>query len=253
MGQGRSSRLRHRWPRTPRAAIALQSRLRGLVRVGGRLKRPRHVAGADIAYDPTSGLLFAAILVFSFPDLKLREWTSVRCRVRFPYVPGLLSFREAPALVRAFGRLRTRPDLLLCDGQGIAHPRGIGLASHLGLLTGVPTIGCAKSRLVGEHRPLSDFPGARAALRYDGRIVGTVVRTRAGVRPLYISPGHRVGLRDSVRYVLACCRGLRLPEPVRQADILVGSLKRARDGALRGARAGRVRDAVVESAALVAP
>jgi deoxyribonuclease V len=185
------------------------------------------VAGADIAYDESRGLQFAAVLVFTFPELRLVETRAVRGRIPFPYVPGLLSFREAPALLRAFRRLRARPDLLLCDGQGIAHPRGIGLASHLGLLLGLPTIGCAKSLLVGEHDPVGPRPGDRAPLRHEGRVVGAAVRTRAGVKPVFVSPGDRIGLADAARYVLACCRGFRLPEPVRRADRLVGILKRA--------------------------
>ncbi len=185
----------------------------------------RHVAGADIAYDPDRRLMFAAILVYTFPDLELVECRAVRSRIRFPYIPGLLSFREAPALVRAAHRLETRPDLLICDGQGIAHPRGIGLASHLGLLLDLPTIGCAKSRLVGEHGPVGPRPGDSTPLRLTGRRVGSVLRTRAGALPLYVSPGHLIGHSDSVRLVLECTRGFRLPEPVRQADRFVAAFK----------------------------
>jgi deoxyribonuclease V len=220
--------MRHRWPRTARQAIVLQETLRGRLRLGGRLRPPRHVAGADIAFDTPAGLLYAAVVVFSFPDLVLRESRAVRARIPFPYVPGLLSFREAPAIVRTFRRLRVRPDLLICDGQGIAHPRGIGLASHLGLLLDVPTIGCAKSLLVGSHEPVGPRRGDRSRLRFAGRTVGAVLRTRPGVRPLYVSPGHRIGTEDAVRYVLASCRGFRLPEPVRRADLLAGALKRRR-------------------------
>jgi deoxyribonuclease V len=205
----------------------MQRLLRGRLRTHGAPRLVRHVAGADIAYDAASGTLFAAVLVFSFPALELRETRILRAPIRFPYVPGLLSFREAPALVAAFRRLRIRPELLLCDGQGIAHPRGIGLASHLGLLLRVASIGCAKSRLVGEHAPVGSRRGATTPLVLEGRAVGAVVRTRRGVRPLYVSPGHRIGLREAVRYVLRCCRGLRLPEPVRQADLTVGAAKRA--------------------------
>jgi deoxyribonuclease V len=212
-----------------RRAIDLQRRLRARLRIGGcQDPRPRLVAGADVAYDPARAEMFAAVLVFSFPELRLVETSAVRCPIRFPYVPGLLSFREAPALVRAFDRLGARPDLLICDGQGIAHPRGIGLASHLGLLLGVPTIGCAKSLLVGEHAPVGPRPGDRAPLRYGGRVVGAALRTRAGVRPIFVSPGHRIGLAAAVRYVLACCRGFRLPETVRRADLMVAALKRDR-------------------------
>ncbi len=214
------------WPRTARAAIAIQDRLRERIRAGGRAGRVRLIAGADVAYDTKNDRLFAAVLVYSYPDLVLREVRSSSAPVRFPYIPGLLSFREAPALIRAYRRLYLRPDLLICDGQGIAHPRGVGLASHLGLVLGVPTIGCAKSRLVGEHGEVGPHRGDRTPLLLDRRVVGSVIRSRTGVRPLYISPGHGIDLERSVKYVLACGRGFRLPEPVRQADIFVGRLKR---------------------------
>ena len=214
------------WPRTARAAIAIQNRLRQRVRAGGPASRVRFVAGADVAYDTKNDRLFAAVLVYSYPDLVLHEVRSCSAPVRFPYIPGLLSFREAPTLIRAYRRLRLRPDLLICDGQGIAHPRGVGLASHLGLVLGVPTIGCAKSRLVGEHGEVGPHRGDRTPLLIDRRVVGSVIRSRTGVRPLYISPGHGIDLERSVKYVLACGRGFRLPEPVRQADIFVGRLKR---------------------------
>ena len=214
----------HRWPRHARAAMALQSRLAGHVAIRGGPRRARLVAGADVAF--AGDVLAAAVVVLRYPDLEVVE-TSAVCRpVTFPYVPGLLSFREAPAILAAWRRLRQRPDLLLCDGQGIAHPRGLGLASHLGLVLGVPAIGCAKSRLCGTHGEPGPRRGDRAALVLDGRVVGAVVRTRDGVRPLYVSPGHRVGVAAAVRWVLACGGGYRLPEPTRQADRLVGRLAR---------------------------
>jgi len=216
-----------RWPATPAQAIALQYRLRGRIRVGGRLGRVRLVGGADVAYDTGRELLYAAVLVYSVPAMKLIEVRTVRAPIRFPYVPGLLSFREVPALLRVIRRLRHRPDLLLCDAQGIAHPRGIGLASHLGLLAGLPTIGCAKSRLLGEHGAIGALPGDQVPLLHRGRRIGSVLRTRARCRPLFVSPGHRIGFGASVLWVLRCCRGYRLPEPVRQADLLVGRLRRA--------------------------
>ena len=231
--------MKHSWPRTARPAMALQERLRGRISIGDHLGAVRRVAGADIAYDPSRDRLYAAVLVFSFPSLEPIEWRAVTARIRFPYVPGLLSFREVPALLAAWRLLKTRPDLLICDGQGIAHPRGIGLASHLGLLLDRPTIGCAKSRLVGRHGPVGVQRGARASLVHGGRVVGTVLRTRPGVKPLYISPGHRIGLGDSVRYVLACTRGFRLPEPVRQADRLVAGLRAGRAIETPGAPRGR--------------
>jgi len=146
--------------------MALQNTLRSRVRAVGGPRRVRRVAGADLAYDPDRDLLYAAILVYRYPDLELEETRLVTRPITFPYVPGLLSFRELPAILAAWRRLRCRPDLVLCDGQGIAHPRGVGLASHLGLLLGVPTIGCAKSRLVGEHGAVGRHRGDRAALRF---------------------------------------------------------------------------------------
>jgi deoxyribonuclease V len=218
---------RHAWPRDARSAMALQTTLaRRVVARGGPRFAPL-VAGADVAFE-TDDVLVAAIVVLRYPGLETVETSHVRQPVRFPYVPGLLSFREAPAIVAAWRRLRCRPDLLLCDGQGIAHPRGLGLASHLGLLLGVPSIGCAKSRLCGEHDEPGARRGARAPLRFGGRVVGSVLRTRDGVRPLYVSPGHRIGVAAAVRWVLACGAGFRLPEPTRQADLLVGALARAR-------------------------
>jgi len=147
--------------------------------------------------------------------------------VRFPYVPGLLSFREAPALTKAFRKMRTKPDVIIFDGQGIAHPRGIGLASHMGLILDCPTIGCAKTRLVGTHPPLSDTQGSRVLLKNHGRVVGAVVRTRERVKPVFVSPGHAITLEESVRLVLSCCKGYKLPEPTRQAHIAVNRLRLA--------------------------
>jgi deoxyribonuclease V len=219
---------RHPWPRDARRAIRLQRSLRPRLRIRGSPAAVRLVAGADIAYDPEHDRLLAAILVFRLPGLDLVETSQVVRPVRFPYVPGLLSFRESPALLDAWERLTARPDLLLCDGQGIAHPRGLGLASHLGLLTSVPTIGCAKSRLVGEHGVVGPRRGDRVPLTHEGKVVGAVVRTRSNVRPLYVSPGHLIGIPAATRWVLRLCRGFRLPEPTRLADRFVGQALRGR-------------------------
>ncbi len=217
----------HRWDVSPRRAAAIQSALRAQVRATGSVRRPRLIAGADVSYDRGSDILHAAVVVISYPGLEVVEASGVTGRARFPYIPGYLSFREGPVVLRAWRRLTCRPDLLLCDGQGIAHPRGVGLATHLGILIDLPTIGCAKTRLVGTHDEPAREAGARVPLVHEGRRVGMVVRTRTGVKPIYVSPGHRIGLRAAARWALACCAGRRIPEPTRQAHIEVNRLRRA--------------------------
>jgi deoxyribonuclease V len=214
---------------TPRIARAqaLQARLRRRVRTRGGPGRVRLVAGADLAYRGDGSRAWAAVVLWSPSDGAVVETVTASGRPSFPYVPGYLSFREGPLLLRAFRRLRHRPDLVLFDGQGIAHPRGIGLASHLGVLLDLPSVGCAKSRLAGEH----DEPGLRRGdwtpLVLAGRPVGAVVRTRDGVKPLWVSPGHRIGIARSVRWTLAFCR-TRVPEPIRLAEQVVNRLKAGR-------------------------
>lgn len=206
-------------------ARRIQERLRGRVRASGGPVRPRLIAGADLAYRADGSRAWAAVVVVSMPDGAVVETATASGRPGFPYVPGLLSFREGPLLLEAFARLRRRPDLALFDGQGLAHPRGFGLACHMGVLLDVPSVGCAKSRLVGEHDEPGPERGDWAPLRFQGRIVGAVVRTRAGVRPVYVSPGHRVGLARARACVLACSR-FRVPEPIRLAEAVVNGLKR---------------------------
>lgn len=207
---------------TPQAAVALQRQLAG--KVVQRLTQPLPaeplVAGADVSYDRGSDRLFAAVVVLQLPQLALVEQVTVRDRARFPYVPGLLSFREAPPLLECFRRLQRRPDVLLVDGHGVAHPRRFGIACHLGLLLDVPAIGCAKSILVGEHGPLGACRGATAALVHGGETVGCALRTRRHVRPVYVSVGHRIDLASAVALVLRCAPRFRTPEPTRQAHLL---------------------------------
>lgn len=180
----------------------------------------------DVSYDPSRGLAYAAALLFRLPELELLEQAIACQAVDFPYIPGLLSFREAPVLLQALCRLQTEPEVILIDGQGIAHPRGLGLAAHVGLFLDRPTIGCAKSRLVGSHGAVEDLPGASAPLLYRGKVVGAALRTKKGTLPLYISPGHRMDLPTALRLILQTCRGYRLPEPVRRAHLLVTEAKR---------------------------
>jgi deoxyribonuclease V len=211
---------------TPAAARAIQERLRGRVHLRGGPLRPRLVAGADLAYAPGAGRAWAAVVVLRLPELAHVETVTAAGRPGFPYVPGLLSFREGPLLLRAFARLRSRPDALILDGQGLAHPRRFGLACHVGVLLDLPVVGCAKSRLVGEHGEPGPRRGDWTPLRLDGRTVGAVLRTRDGVRPVFVSPGHRIGIARARRLVLAASR-LRVPEPIRLAEQAVETLKRA--------------------------
>jgi deoxyribonuclease V len=208
------------WPRTVAAAQLLQQRWRRRVVTRDRLPRLRYVAGIDVGFDRDGRTARAAVVVFSFPDLTPCAHASARRRVRFPYVPGYLSFREIPVVLAALNKLRRRPDLLLCDGQGLAHPRRFGLACHLGVLTGIASIGVAKSRLIGEHGALAVAKGASTPLRDGDEIVGAVVRTRRAVRPLYVSIGHRVSLETAIDLVLRCTTQYRLPETTRAAHRL---------------------------------
>lgn len=218
--------LDHSWDITPSEAIALQRELAGLVRCEPLFGPVRTVAGADCAF-LDGGSRIAAVAVLC--DARTMETLAVAEDVRpctFPYVPGLLSFREAPAVLAAVRGLPERPDLLLCDGQGRAHPRRLGLACHIGLRLDLPTVGVAKSRLCGEHRQPGLRRGCRTQLRDGGEVIGTVLRTRTDVSPLFVSIGHRVTPDDAVRWTLRCCRGVRLPEPTRRADHLVTRIKR---------------------------
>ena len=207
---------------TPAQARAEQERLRHRIVRRGNPRRVRLVAGADCAF-PGDGLVTrGAVAVLSWPDLELVETSVVERATDFPYVPGLLSFREVPTLLQALAALKHVPDLLLCDGQGYAHPRRLGFASHLGLAAGIPSIGVAKSRLIGTHRQPARRAGSRTPLMDGDEVIGAVLRTRAGVAPLFVSVGHRIGLDAAVAWVLQCCRGYRLPETTRWADGLAG-------------------------------
>lgn len=213
-------KIRHSWNLAPRAAIAVQQRLRSRVVRWGRPRVVRTVAGTDVGFERGGAIARAAVAVLSFPGLELVDYAVARRPASFPYVPGLLSFREIPALLAALARLRVRPDLMLCDGQGLAHPRRFGIASHLGVICGIPSIGIAKSRLIGEHREPVQRRGAWVPLRDRGETIGAVLRSRAGTRPVFVSIGHRVSLPVAVRYVMACTTRFRLPETTRWAHRL---------------------------------
>ncbi len=212
--------LTHPWNLKPAEAMALQRTLRAHLVLEDRLGPVRRVAGVDVGFEANGTVTRAAVAVLGYPDLDLLETAIARRPTEFPYVPGLLSFRELPAVLDALAGLRALPDLLLCDGQGIAHPRRLGIASHLGLLVDIPSIGVAKTRLLGTHGEPPDRRGAWTPLQADGEIIGAVLRTRLGVKPLYVSPGHRIGLETAVAFVKGCCTRYRLPETTRHAHRL---------------------------------
>ena len=227
----------HGWDLTPGQARDLQLRLRDRLERADRIPKLACVAGADVAlelpgprsWETGQGRAVAGIVAYRFPQMEEIERASAVSRLTFPYVPGLLSFREIPALLAAFARLRRAPDLIFCDGQGYAHPRRFGLACHLGILLDRPTIGVAKSRLIGEHREPGKRAGSTAPLvdPQSGEEIGAVVRTASGVKPVYVSQGHRVSLARAVELTLAVADGYRIPRPTRDADHFVGALRRA--------------------------
>ncbi len=211
---------RHTWPSNVEEAIAIQNQLQPEVTTEDQLEEVRYVAGVDMGFEEDYAISRAAVAVLSFPELQLVEQAIARRPTTFPYIPGFLSFREIPAVLDALEKVSTTPDLILCDGQGIAHPRRFGIASHLGVLIDMPTIGVAKSLLVGKHDELPVEKGSWQPLRDRGDTVGAVLRSRTGVKPLYVSPGHRISLSTAIDYVLRCTTKYRLPETTRWADKL---------------------------------
>jgi len=208
------------WPENVAEARAVQEQLRARVITENQLGAVEHVAGVDVGFEQKGDITRAAVAVLRFPQLDLVEQAIARQPTRFPYIPGYLSFREIPALLAALAKITTTPDLILCDGQGLAHPRRFGIACHLGVLTGLATIGVAKSRLIGSH----DEPGAKKGcwtpLMDKGEVIGAVLRSRDNVSPLYVSVGHRVDLHTAIDYVLRCTTRYRLPETTRCAHRL---------------------------------
>ncbi len=186
----------------------------------------RLIAAADVSFNRFGKVLYGAVVLIRFPELEVVEMYTEAAQVTFPYVPGYLSFREAPVILNIFRKINTIPQVLLCDGQGVAHPRGFGLASHLGMFLDIPTIGCAKSLLVGEYDRLGEERGAVAPLVYRGNVVGRAVRTRRGVKPVFVSVGHKISLETATRVVLAASPRYRIPEPLRQAHQLVNEFRK---------------------------
>lgn len=221
-----STKALHGWALPPAAAIALQRDLAQRVVCLDDLGPVRTVAGVDVSTNRFSDVGYAAIVVLSLPDWRVVDVAEARMVLTMPYIPGLLSFRELPVVLKAWEQLSIEPDLVMVDGQGRAHPRRFGIACHLGVWLDRPTIGCAKSRLVGDYAPLGPDRGDRSVLWDHGEAVGMVVRTKARTNPLFVSCGHRVSPETAVRWVLEGARGYRLPEPTRQAHLASNALRR---------------------------
>jgi deoxyribonuclease V len=213
----------HAWDVNHAQARELQNQLAARVDRNSSKHCINKIAGIDVSITRFAGTGRAAIVVLDYPSLKPAETAVFESTIGFPYVPGLLSFREAPLIIEAWKQLKTRPDIIIMDGQGIAHPRRFGIASHLGLLLDTPTIGCAKSRLTGTHDIPAEKAGSFAYLTDAGETIGAVLRTKGGVKPLFISIGHKIDLAASIDIVLKCCRGFRLPEPTRMAHMAAGA------------------------------
>jgi deoxyribonuclease V len=221
----------HPWDVTPGEARAIQNELREFVVLEDRIGHVTRVVGIDVGFEDQGAVTRAAVVMLAFPELKLIEQTVARRPTSFPYVPGLLSFREVPAVLEALARLNTRPDLLLCDGQGIAHPRRLGIASHIGVVTDWPTIGVAKSLLTGFHAAVPEEHGGWTPIKDRGEIIGAALRTRPKIKPVYVSIGHKLSLGSAIDYVMRCTTRYRLPETTRLADRLAS--RKDRDGSQR--------------------
>ena len=222
----RIPRAPHRWDVTPSRAVEIQRALAGRVRLESPRRALRLVAGIDVAFTREGRSCIAGAVLWDLGERRVVEQRIAVRPLRFPYVPGLLSFREAPAVLAALRELRATLDALICDGHGYAHPRRFGIACHVGLIADLPAVGCGKSRLCGEHAEPGQRRGSHAPLTHDGELVGTVLRTREGVKPVYVSAGHRIDLPAAARLVLDCAVRYRLPEPTRLADALVAVVKR---------------------------
>lgn len=213
----------HDWQLSVADAKQIQNKLAGEVSRRSEPIEPRFVCGVDISAPDSAGIARSAAVVMSYPELEIAEIETAEGKLNFPYIPGLLSFREVPLVWVALQQLSIEPDLIMVDGHGIAHPRRFGIASHLGLLLDIPTLGCAKSRLCGTHSSVPSAAGGFSELMDDGEIIGAVLRSKVGVRPIYISIGHRIDLSTAIQWVMNCCHNYRLPEPSRLAHLAAGS------------------------------
>lgn len=210
---------------TPSEAVAYQKELREKIQLKPLEKQIKTIAGSDISFNKFSEIVYAGIIVLSYPELEEIEKVTVVSTVRFPYIPGLLAFREIPALLEAWNRLKAKPDVLVCDGHGIAHPRRLGIASHFGILTSVPTIGCGKSKLTGTYQEPDSEPLSKSLLRDKEETIGVVLRTKKNCKPVFVSPGNGITLNESLEIITTCVGKYRIPEPTRKAHLLVNEAR----------------------------
>jgi len=213
-----------KWPEDITEAKKVQKVLKKKIRITPLRKSPEYVAGVDAAFFEDK--IIGVACLYRYPEIILIEEAYSLTEGSFPYIPGFLSFREGPAIIKAMSSLKIKPHVILFDGQGIAHPKGLGIASHIGVLLDIPTIGCAKSRLVGNYREPGLKKGSWSSLRYNGKIIGVVLRTKDNVRPVFVSPGHRIDLKNSIKIILGCTSTYRIPEPLRRADFISKKIKR---------------------------
>jgi deoxyribonuclease V len=209
----------HAWDVEAETAIQIQEALRSRVTLQNGFSKVRTVGGADVSYAGGHSLL-AVVLIFSYPDLKLLDSSSAAGKISFPYIPGLLAFREGPILIKAYEKLKVKPDVMIFEGQGIAHPRGLGMASHVGLWLDIPSIGCTKTPLLKTEITVGLSKGNHQPVLREGVEVGAIVRTKTNVKPLFVSPGYRVDLPTSLQITLETCKDVRMPEPLRRADMV---------------------------------
>lgn len=209
-----------------REAIKIQKRLIGQIKIQPLQKEIKYIAGTDIAYNKNNDTIYSGIVVLDFETLAIVEHATLVDKVPFPYIPGLLSFREVPSLLKVWEKLQIKPDLIVTDGHGIAHPRKIGVACHLGIKTNTPTLGVGKKILIGHYKDLKEPKGSFTPLVKDSETIGYAFRAGKCLKPVYISPGHLCGLNDCIKIISKCAIGYRIPEPTRQADQLVNALRR---------------------------
>jgi deoxyribonuclease V len=218
----------HPWDLQYSEAVKIQHELKDQLILKAPEMDLRLIAGADVSYSRGEDVFFSGVVVLEMPGMNIIEEATAEGRMDFPYIPGLLSFREAPVLIKAFEKVESVPDAIIFDGQGTAHPRGVGLASHMGLILGFPSIGCAKKNLVGSYEPVGSEVGAHTPIVFKGDVVGAVLRTKRNVKPVFVSPGHKMDIPSAIEIVMKTCRGYKLPEPTRQAHLLVNRARISR-------------------------